>query len=50
MVLEEQKFLLLQMLQDAKRRRRFDEVDALNRSLEEIEHEVEALGGGVVGV
>ena len=49
-VLEEQKFLLLQMLQDAKRRRRFDEVDALNRSLEEIEHEVEALGGGVVGV
>ena len=49
-VLEEQKFLLLQMLQDAKRRRRFDEVDALNRSLEEIEHEVDSLGGGVVGV
>jgi hypothetical protein len=49
-VLEEQNFLLLQMMEDAKHRRQFDEVEALGRSLEEIEAEVVALGGGVVGV
>ncbi|KAA8898516.1 hypothetical protein FN846DRAFT_900073 [Sphaerosporella brunnea] len=49
-VLEEQKFLVLGMLEDAKKRRRFDEVEALGRSLEEIEDEIHKLGGGVVGV
>jgi rabenosyn-5 len=49
-VLEEQKFLVLGMLEEAKNRRRFDEVEALGRSLEEIEEEVLRLGGGVVGV
>jgi len=49
-VLEEQKFLVLAMMEDAKKRRRFDEIAALSRSLEEIEEEVGKLGGGVLGV
>ncbi|CCX14992.1 hypothetical protein FPQ18DRAFT_330445 [Pyronema domesticum] len=49
-VLEEQKFLVLQMLEEAKKRRRFDEVEVLAGSLDEIEAEIKALGGGVLGV
>ena len=49
-VLEEQKFLVLGMLDAAKKRRRFDEVEALGNSLDEIEREIERLGGAVVGV
>lgn len=49
-VLEEQKFLVLGMMEEARKRRRFDEVEALGRSLDEIVAEVERLGGAVVGV
>lgn len=40
MVLEEQRFLVQEMLSDANKRRRFDEVAALAGSLEDLDKEV----------
>ncbi|KAI5839351.1 hypothetical protein DFP73DRAFT_502140 [Morchella snyderi] len=45
MVLEEQRFLVGEMLADAKARGVFDEVAALASSLEELDREVERVGG-----
>ncbi|KAL7276163.1 carboxypeptidase Y-deficient [Rhizina undulata] len=40
MVLEEQRFLVEEMMKDANKRRRFDEVAALGQSVEELEGEI----------
>lgn len=44
-VLEEQKFLVEEMVRDAQRRRRLEEVESLGRNLEEISKEVDAVRG-----
>lgn len=46
-VLEEQRFMVGEMLADANRRRRFDEVKALAGSLEELDREVERMSGEI---
>jgi len=47
MVLEEQKFLVESMVGEAKRCRRFEEVGVLQRSLSELEEEIEKVRGEV---
>lgn len=47
MVLEEQRFLVSEMLVDANKRRRFDEVAALAASLEELDREVARVEGEI---
>lgn len=47
MVLEEQRFLVSEMLADANKRRRFDEVAALAASLEELDGEVGRVEGEI---
>lgn len=47
MVLEEQRFLVSEMLADANKRRRFDEVGALAASLEELDGEVGRVEGEI---
>lgn len=47
MVLEEQRFLVSEMLADANKRRRFDEVAALAASLEELDGEVRRVEGEI---
>lgn len=47
MVLEEQRFLVSEMLADANKRRRFDEVAALAASLEELDGEVVRVEGEI---
>jgi len=47
MVLEEQKFLVEGMVGEAKRCRRFEEVGVLERSLKELEEEIEKVKGEV---
>lgn len=47
MVLEEQRFLVSEMLADANKRRRFDEVTALAGSLEELDGEVRRVEGEI---
>ena len=47
MVLEEQRFLVEGMVGEAKRCRRFEEVGALERSLRELEEEIERVKGEV---
>ena len=56
-VLQEQKFFVSQMVKDATRRRKFDEVASLSGNLEELEGEIAAVGervrvleGGFEGV
>ena len=49
-VLEEQKFMLGEMVADASRRRKFDEVESLRGNLAEIEREVDRVQGIVEGV
>ncbi|CAZ86002.1 unnamed protein product [Tuber melanosporum] len=47
MVLEEQRFMVQEMLTEASKRRRFDEVSALAASLEELDREVEKMNGEI---
>lgn len=47
MVLEEQRFMVQEMLAEANKRRRFDEVAALAASLEELDGEVERMNGEI---
>ncbi|CUS09117.1 unnamed protein product [Tuber aestivum] len=47
MVLEEQRFMVQEMLTEASKRRRFDEVAALAASLEELDREVERMNGEI---
>ena len=49
-VLEEQRFLVQEMLAGARSARRFEEVSALTRNLEELDREIEALKKLVAGV
>ncbi|KAK1758754.1 vacuolar segregation protein pep7 [Echria macrotheca] len=49
-VLEEQRFLVQEMLSNARGTRRFEEVSALSRNLEELEREIEASRKMVSGV
>ncbi|KAG0637740.1 FYVE zinc finger-domain-containing protein [Tuber brumale] len=46
-VLEEQRFMVQEMLTEASKRRRFDEVAALAASLEELDREVERMNGEI---
>ncbi|RPA94475.1 hypothetical protein L873DRAFT_1830280 [Choiromyces venosus 120613-1] len=47
MVLEEQRFMVQEMLSEANKRRRFDEVAALAASLEELDREVDRMNGEI---
>ncbi|PWW76397.1 hypothetical protein C7212DRAFT_294223 [Tuber magnatum] len=47
MVLEEQRFMVQEMLTEASKRRKFDEVAALAVSLEELDREVERMNGEI---
>ena len=49
-VLEEQMFMVQEMLKSARAQRRFEEVSALNRNVEELEGEIERAREGVRGV
>ncbi|KAK3949872.1 FYVE zinc finger-domain-containing protein [Pseudoneurospora amorphoporcata] len=49
-VLEEQMFMVQEMLKSARAQRRFEEVSALNRNVEELEAEIERAKEGVRGV
>lgn len=49
-VLEEQRFMVREMLSHARTARRFEEVTALTRNLEELEREIEASKRSVAGV
>lgn len=49
-VLEEQMFMVQEMLKSARSQRRFEEVSALNRNVEELEQEIERAKEGVRGV
>lgn len=49
-VLEEQMFMVQEMLKSARQQRRFEEVSALNRNVEELEAEIERAKEGVRGV
>lgn len=49
-VLEEQKFLVEEMVRDANRRRKFDEVSALAGNLEDLSREIDAIGGVLEGM
>ncbi|OAA74369.1 Zinc finger, FYVE/PHD-type [Akanthomyces lecanii RCEF 1005] len=49
-VLEEQRFMVEEMLRAATRARRFEEISALNRNMDELEAEIQALKGKISGV
>ena len=49
-MLEEQRFLVSEMVADANRRRKFDEVAALATSLEELDREVDGVRGRLEGL
>ena len=49
-VLEEQKFLVQEMIADATRRRKFDEVAALAGNVEDLSHEIDDVGKMAEGV
>jgi len=44
-VLEEQKFFVSEMIQDANKRRKFDEVQALKGNMEDLSREIDAVNG-----
>ncbi|KAK3640628.1 carboxypeptidase Y-deficient [Elasticomyces elasticus] len=50
MVLEEQKFFVEEMIGDANRRRKFDEVAALARNVEDLTREVDQIQGQLAGM
>ncbi|OJJ44401.1 hypothetical protein ASPZODRAFT_135224 [Penicilliopsis zonata CBS 506.65] len=45
MVLEEQKFFVSEMIADANRRRKFDEVSSLAMNIEDLSHEIDRING-----
>ncbi|KAG8160891.1 hypothetical protein KVR01_009155 [Diaporthe batatas] len=49
-VLEEQRFLVQEMVNNARASRRFEEVGALNKNIEELDREINALSSAVDGV
>lgn len=49
-VLEEQKFMVQEMIADANRRRKFDEVASLAGNVEDLSREIDEVGGLVEGV
>ncbi|KAK2614843.1 hypothetical protein N8I77_001639 [Diaporthe amygdali] len=49
-VLEEQRFLVQEMVNNARASRRFEEVSALNKNVEELDREINALSNAVDGV
>jgi rabenosyn-5 len=49
-VLEEQRFLVQEMVDNARASRRFEEVGALNKNVEELDREIKALRNAVDGV
>ncbi|KAM3564847.1 hypothetical protein ARSEF4850_001674 [Beauveria asiatica] len=49
-VLEEQRFMVEEMLRAATRARRFEEISALNRNMDELEAEINALKGKITSV
>ncbi|KAI9715835.1 MAG: carboxypeptidase Y-deficient [Chrysothrix sp. TS-e1954] len=49
-VLEEQKFMVGEMLADAQRRRKFEEVESLGRNLDEVTRECDRLAGVLGGL
>lgn len=49
-VLEEQRFLVQEMVNNARASRRFEEVGALNKNVEELDREINALSNAVDGV
>lgn len=49
-VLEEQRFLVQEMVNNARASRRFEEVGALNKNVEELDREISALSNAVDGV
>lgn len=49
-VLEEQKFLVEEMVRDANKRRKFDEVSALAVNLEDLSREIDSIGGVLEGM
>lgn len=49
-VLEEQRFMVEEMLRAATRARRFEEISALNRNMDELEIEIQALKNKISGV
>ncbi|TQV97495.1 vacuolar segregation protein (Pep7) [Cordyceps javanica] len=49
-VLEEQRFMVEEMLRAATRARRFEEISALNRNMDELEAEIQALKGKITKV
>jgi len=44
-VLEEQRFMVQEMVKDARTRRRFEEVESLVGNLGDLEKEIDAVGG-----
>lgn len=50
MVLEEQKFFVSEMIADAKKRRRFDEVSALSQNVEDLSREIDQIQGQLAGM
>lgn len=49
-VLEEQRFMVEEMLRSATRARRFEEISVLNRNMDELEAEIQALKGKISSV
>ena len=49
-VLEEQRFMVRQMMEEARKKRRFDEVAALRGNLEEVEREISGVEGEIGGL
>lgn len=45
MVLEEQKFFVSEMIADANKRRRFDEVSSLAQNVEDLSREIDLING-----
>lgn len=45
MVLEEQKFFVSEMIADANKRRRFDEVSSLTQNVEDLDREIDLISG-----
>ncbi|KAJ5481814.1 Zinc fingerFYVE/PHD-type [Penicillium sp. IBT 31633x] len=49
-VLEEQKFFVSEMIADANRRRKFDEVSSLAMNVEDLSHEIDRVNGMLAGL
>lgn len=49
-MLEEQKFFVSEMIADANRRRKFDEVSSLAMNVEDLSHEIDRVSGMLAGL